>query len=102
MHMPFNEFAVVTGTEAEGLADGLDGHAGYHARALELMRLAADNRASAQGGVESCYEEAYRIAASKVELWWDGITVVAERLREIGYLYGTECAAVIEEDARIK
>ena len=97
--MPFNEFAVVAGTEAEDLADGLDGHAGDHAGALEMVRLAANNPASAWGGIESCYQEACRIAASKVGLWWDEITVVAERLREIGYLDGTECAAPIEEVA---
>jgi len=99
-HMPFNEFVVVAGTEAEDLANGLDGHAGDHAGALELVQVAANNPASGWGGIEGCYEEAYRIAASKVGLWWDEITVVAEELREISNLDGTECAALIEEVAR--
>jgi hypothetical protein len=46
---------------------------------LELMRLAANNPVSAWGRSESRYEEACRIAASKVGLRWDEITVVAER-----------------------
>lgn len=100
LHMPFNEFAVLAGTEAEDLADGLDGHAGDHAGALELVQLAANNPVNAWGGIEGCYEEACRIAVAKVGLWWDEITVVAERLREIGYLDGTGCAALIEEVAR--
>ena len=99
-HVPFDEFVVVAETEAEDLANGPDGHAGDHAGALELVRLAANNAASAWGGIESCYQEACRIAASKVELWWDEITVVAGRLREISYLDGTRCAALIEEVAR--
>ncbi len=99
-HMPFNEFAVVAGTEAEDRVDGLDGHAGDHAGALELVRLAANNPASAWGGIESCYQVACRIAASKVGIWWDEIIVTAERLRETGYLDGSECAALIEEAAR--
>lgn len=98
--MPFNEFAVVAGTEAEDLAGGLDGHAGDHAGALELVQLAANNPASIWGGIEGCYEAACRIAAFKVGLWWDEITVVAEGLRQIGYLDSTECATLIEEVAR--
>jgi hypothetical protein len=100
LHMPFNEFTVVAGTEAEDPADGLGGHAGDHAGALELVRLAANNPASAWGGIESCYQEACRIAASKVGIWWEEIIVIAERLREIGYLDGPECATLIEEVAR--
>ncbi len=67
---------------------------------MELVRLAANNPASACGGIESCYQEACRIAASRVEIWREEIIVLTERLREINYLDGPQCVALIEEVAR--
>ena len=36
------------------------------------------------------------MAASNVVRWWDEISAVAERLREVGCLEGDECIALIE------
>lgn len=96
----FDDFAVGAEVEAKGFADGLDAYAGDYAGALELVQLAANDPGNPWGGIEGCYEAACRIAASNVVRWWDEISAVAERLREVGCLEGDECIALIEGAAR--
>jgi hypothetical protein len=46
--------------------------------------------------VEKSYEIACEEAARNVQLWWDEIQAVAEKLMEAGYLDGVECLELVE------
>ena len=90
--MPLDELVAEEDT-LEELAE-MDGTVGDELQALRMLRRAASS--GMFGDLEACYAAARKTAERDVDLWWPEIVAVAERLRESGYLDGTECVRLIE------
>lgn len=92
--LPFEEFVA----EAEELRDlrewGDPEGEGDIGRCLEMLRIA--ETLGIYGSLEDCYRMACESAVRNVEVWWEEIVAVAERLKETGYLDGAEVALTIE------